>query len=192
MGRVTDRTDGPALALPGPRKWDRAVTDAICIVDGDARVTRPRPVGRKPPLRQELGPPTQTSLAAVVLLGVIVSWIVIWARSRGKLGHTFMSALRLASGAMVCAMWIACSGCRTAAPATASVPIVQPGAPGQPSLTIDAIRAVDLSNVRFTSADVEFMQGMISHHAQAIEMTDLLATRTARDVMKKLAGRIDI
>ena len=73
-----------------------------------------------------------------------------------------------------------------------SVPIVQPGAPGQPSLTIDAIRAVDLSNVRFTSADVEFMQGMISHHAQAIEMTDLLATRTERSVMKKLAERIDI
>jgi uncharacterized protein (DUF305 family) len=73
-----------------------------------------------------------------------------------------------------------------------TVPIVQPGAPGQPSETIDAARAVDLSKVKFTSADVEFMQGMIGHHAQAIEMTDLLKTRTERPEMRKLAERIDI
>jgi len=73
-----------------------------------------------------------------------------------------------------------------------AVPIVQPGAPGQPSETIDAARAVDLSKVKFTSADVEFMQGMIGHHAQAIEMTDLLKTRTERPEMRKLAERIDI
>ena len=72
------------------------------------------------------------------------------------------------------------------------MPIVQPGAPGQPSQTIDVKTAVDLSRVRFTSADVEFMQGMISHHAQAIEMTDLLKTRTERPEMQKLAERIDI
>jgi uncharacterized protein (DUF305 family) len=59
-------------------------------------------------------------------------------------------------------------------------------------VAIDAAHAVDLSKVRFTSADVEFMQGMISHHAQAIEMTDLLKTRSERDVMHKLAERIDI
>jgi uncharacterized protein (DUF305 family) len=69
---------------------------------------------------------------------------------------------------------------------------VQPGAPGQPSQNIDVKTAVDLSRVRFTSADVEFMQGMISHHAQAIEMTDLLKTRTERPEMRKLAERIDI
>ena len=103
-----------------------------------------------------------------------------------------MTAGPLVRGATLCAICITCLGCRTGAPVPRSVPIVQPGAPGQPSLTIDAIRAVDLSNVRFTSADVEFMQGMISHHAQAIEMTDLLATRTERSVMKKLAERIDI
>ncbi|MEQ1911396.1 MAG: DUF305 domain-containing protein, partial [Vicinamibacterales bacterium] len=101
-------------------------------------------------------------------------------------------ALRLVCGAAVCAMCLAGAACRTATPATQSVPIVQPGAPGQPSLTIDATRAVDLSRVRFTPADVDFMQGMISHHAQAIEMTDLLATRTERDIMRKLAERIDI
>ena len=85
------------------------------------------------------------------------------------------------------------SACRSSRSAeTAAVPIVQPGAPGQPSQTIDVKTAVDLSRVRFTSADVEFMQGMISHHAQAIEMTDLLKTRTERPEMRKLAERIDI
>ena len=48
----------------------------------------------------------------------------------------------------------------------------------------DATAAVDLSKVRFTTADVEFMQGMISHHAQAIEMTELLKTRTTRPEMR--------
>ena len=36
------------------------------------------------------------------------------------------------------------------------------------------------------------MQGMISHHAQAVEMTELLATRTASDAMRKLGQRIEV
>lgn len=103
-----------------------------------------------------------------------------------------MLGFRLACGTAFCATCLGGAACRTLAPAAQSAPIVQPGAPGQPSLTIDANRAVDLSKVRFTPADVEFMQGMISHHAQAIEMTDLLKTRSERDVMRKLAERIDI
>jgi uncharacterized protein (DUF305 family) len=44
----------------------------------------------------------------------------------------------------------------------------------------------------FTEADVRFMQGMIGHHAQALEMTALLKTRTTRDDMKLLALRIEV
>jgi uncharacterized protein (DUF305 family) len=36
------------------------------------------------------------------------------------------------------------------------------------------------------------MQGMIAHHAQALEMTALLKTRTASDAMRKLAQRIEV
>ena len=36
------------------------------------------------------------------------------------------------------------------------------------------------------------MQGMIGHHAQAVEMTDLLKTRTRSDAMRKLALRIEL
>jgi uncharacterized protein (DUF305 family) len=88
---------------------------------------------------------------------------------------------------------IAAAGCGSATTAVAShPPIVQPGAPGQASHEITADKAADLSHVQFTEPDVKFMQGMIGHHAQAIEMTELLYSRTNRDDMRALAKRIDI
>jgi uncharacterized protein (DUF305 family) len=71
-------------------------------------------------------------------------------------------------------------------------PILQPGAPGKAGRVIAVDQATDLSRVQHTEADVKFMQGMIGHHQQAIEMTDLLKTRTASEDMKKLAMRIDV
>jgi uncharacterized protein (DUF305 family) len=91
------------------------------------------------------------------------------------------------------------AGCRTAAPArttsgsgATSAPIVQPGAPGEASRAISAAAASDLSKVSFTPADVKFMQGMIGHHAQAVEMVALVPSRTTWEDMKKLALRIDV
>jgi uncharacterized protein (DUF305 family) len=57
---------------------------------------------------------------------------------------------------------------------------------------ISAAEAVDLSGVRHTAADVRFMQGMIGHHAQALEMVGLLRTRTNREDMRLLARRIEL
>ena len=74
----------------------------------------------------------------------------------------------------------------------AQPPIVQPGAPGEPSRVISADEASDLAGIRFTDADVKFMQGMIPHHAQALEMTELLETRTASDAMRQMARRIEL
>jgi uncharacterized protein (DUF305 family) len=71
-------------------------------------------------------------------------------------------------------------------------PIVQPGAPGQTSRVIPAEQAADLSKVRYTQADAEFMQGMISHHAQALEMTALVPARSASEGLQKLAHRIEL
>jgi uncharacterized protein (DUF305 family) len=79
------------------------------------------------------------------------------------------------------------AGCRTGAP-----PLVQPGAPGQSGRVITASQAVDLSKVRYTDADVRFMQGMIGHHAQALEMAALLPSRTSREDMRLLALRIEV
>ncbi len=36
------------------------------------------------------------------------------------------------------------------------------------------------------------MQGMIGHHAQAVEMTDLVDSRTSSEAMKKLSQRIQV
>jgi uncharacterized protein (DUF305 family) len=71
-------------------------------------------------------------------------------------------------------------------------PIVQPGAPGEASRVITADKASDLSRVQYIGADIKFMQGMIGHHAQALEMVELLKTRSASDDLKKLALRIEL
>jgi uncharacterized protein (DUF305 family) len=42
------------------------------------------------------------------------------------------------------------------------------------------------------AADVRFMQGMIQHHAQAIEMVALIGARTTNPVLKSLGERIDV
>src|SRR3954466_1435570 len=81
------------------------------------------------------------------------------------------------------------AACRSAA---TPPQIVQPGAPGQESRVVRAAAATDLSGVRYTEADVRFMQGMIAHHQQAVEMTELLATHTASEDMKKLGLRIQV
>ena len=83
------------------------------------------------------------------------------------------------------------SACTSAALEQAP-PIVQPGAPGEPSRVIDRATAEGLPQPGHTAADVAFMQGMIGHHAQAIEMTGLLKTRTTSDGMRKLAQRIEV
>jgi len=70
--------------------------------------------------------------------------------------------------------------------------IVQPGAPGQPTREISADEATDTHGVRHRPADTAFMQGMIGHHAQALEMVALVQTRTMNDDLKRMALRIDV
>jgi uncharacterized protein (DUF305 family) len=71
-------------------------------------------------------------------------------------------------------------------------PIVQPGAPGQASRVLTASAAASLPQPKFSAADVRFMQGMIGHHAQAVEMTGLLRARTTWDEMRMLGQRIEV
>jgi uncharacterized protein (DUF305 family) len=69
--------------------------------------------------------------------------------------------------------------------------IVQPGAPGQPGKMLSA-EAVKIPPRAASKDDVEFMQGMIMHHSQAVEMTDLLRTRSRNKAVRALAERISI
>jgi uncharacterized protein (DUF305 family) len=86
---------------------------------------------------------------------------------------------------------LASAACRSAGGA-AGTQIIQPGAPGEANRVLTADAATDLSKVQATPADVKFMQGMIGHHAQAIEMTALIAPRTSREEMKLLGQRITV
>jgi uncharacterized protein (DUF305 family) len=83
------------------------------------------------------------------------------------------------------------ASCRSASQEPAAR-IVQPGGPGKPSRAISATQAVDLSQLRYTADEARFMQRMIAHHAQALEMTALLAARTSREDMQLLGKRIDL
>ena len=49
-----------------------------------------------------------------------------------------------------------------------TAPIIQPGAPGNPSKMLEAEDATNISNTSYIKADVEFLKGMIVHHKQAI------------------------
>lgn len=77
-------------------------------------------------------------------------------------------------------------------PAPASPPIVQPGAPGASGRVLTADEAQRLEQPRPSDADVRFMQAMIAHHAQAVEMTELLTTRTRSEAMRDLGERISV
>jgi uncharacterized protein (DUF305 family) len=70
--------------------------------------------------------------------------------------------------------------------------LVQPGAPGQATRPITVQQAVQAADAGATAADVTFMQAMIAHHAQALEMTALLPPRSARDDMRLMARRIEL
>ena len=81
------------------------------------------------------------------------------------------------------------TACATASSGTQGPRVVQPGAPGEASRTVSAAAPSPLPH---TDADVAFMQGMIHHHAQALDMVALLETRTGREDMRLLARRIQI
>jgi uncharacterized protein (DUF305 family) len=72
-----------------------------------------------------------------------------------------------------------------------SAPIVQPGAPGQASRTLTADEATKLAGASYTGEDVAFMQGMIVHHQQAVEMAVLVKERTNTKELVEIAGRIE-
>jgi uncharacterized protein (DUF305 family) len=66
--------------------------------------------------------------------------------------------------------------------------VVQPGAPGKPSRTLPPSTKGTLPPR--SQADVEFMQGMIMHHSQAVEMTALITSHTENKDLRSLGARI--
>ena len=73
----------------------------------------------------------------------------------------------------------------------AEVPILQPGAPGNPTKELDPETAIAIADSSYTAADVEFLQGMIVHHYQAFLMSEMAPSRTNNQTILDLPGRID-
>ncbi|HXG99694.1 MAG TPA: DUF305 domain-containing protein [Sphingomicrobium sp.] len=80
--------------------------------------------------------------------------------------------------------------CLPFTPAFAQVSIVQPGAPGAPVKVIAPSEASRIANSRFTPTDIAFMQMMIIHHQQAVDMAALVPSRTHNPQLLTIAGRI--
>src|SRR6201987_3087290 len=66
--------------------------------------------------------------------------------------------------------------------------VVQPGAPGKASKALPSSTRATL--LQPSQADVEFMQGMIMHHSQAVEMTALIPSHTENKDVRSLGARI--
>jgi uncharacterized protein (DUF305 family) len=66
--------------------------------------------------------------------------------------------------------------------------VIQPGAPGKPSKTLPSSTKGTLPPR--AQADVDFMQGMIMHHQQAVEMTALIPSHTDNKALQSLGARI--
>jgi len=66
--------------------------------------------------------------------------------------------------------------------------IVQPGAPGKPTRVLPPSTRATLPPS--SPADLQFMQGMIMHHAQAVEMTALIESHTEDKALRSLGARI--
>ncbi len=81
------------------------------------------------------------------------------------------------------------SSAQTSAQDSGHAPVVvQPGAPGQPTKTLPPTTRATLPPL--SQADVEFMQGMIMHHSQAVEMTALIPSHTENKDVRALGAKI--
>jgi uncharacterized protein (DUF305 family) len=113
-------------------------------------------------------------------------WKLGAARGHAVLGRTVLAASALP---IFFCCFALCSSVMRAQQSDPGTPVViQPGAPGKPSKRLPASTKATLPPR--SQADVEFMQGMIMHHAQAVEMTALIASRTQNKDLRLLGARI--
>jgi uncharacterized protein (DUF305 family) len=112
--------------------------------------------------------------------------------------ETRNSLKRLQPAALVLAAAVLLGGCFGGADddgdtgGEAEVRIVQPGAPGEPSKSLSPDEAAKIESTKHTQADVDFMRGMIHHHAQALVMTSMVRERSASKDIPLLARRMEI
>src|SRR6185503_8699012 len=98
----------------------------------------------------------------------------------------FQSAVRLVpAGILSCLLTLSVSAQQTG---RRTPVVVQPGAPGQPTKRLPSSTRATLPP--HSPADTQFMQDMIMHHAQAVEMTALIESHTENKQLRSLGSRI--
>ncbi|HIZ97799.1 MAG TPA: DUF305 domain-containing protein [Candidatus Janibacter merdipullorum] len=105
--------------------------------------------------------------------------------------HRALSAAALVAG-LVLGLG-ACSGEDTEPTSTATspdAPVLQPGEPGEPNTSLSGTSAVASPSASHNSADVDFLQDMITHHAQAVVMGDLVKDELTDPKVTAIAERI--
>src|SRR6202162_2016290 len=111
------------------------------------------------------------------------------AACRVTLAHQNRLLIRVSTAAaFFCSSGFFCSVMWSQQTEPATPVVVQPGAPGKPSKTLPPSTRATLPPR--SQADVEFMQGMIMHHAQAVEMTALIPSHTENKDVRSLGARI--
>ena len=101
--------------------------------------------------------------------------------------------MRLRSSLVYAALLAAAAASgQTQAQPEQSVPLIQPGAPGKPEKILTEATTAGTGPQKPTDADVKFMQGMIMHHNQAVEMVALMPGRTKNPKVLALGQRISI
>jgi uncharacterized protein (DUF305 family) len=85
------------------------------------------------------------------------------------------------------------AGCTSEAePEDGAAPVVQLGAPGESNTTLSPEEAESIEDPAHTAADVAFVQGMIPHHQQALDMTALVGDRADDPDLTAMAERIEV
>ena len=72
-----------------------------------------------------------------------------------------------------------------------SAPIVQPGPPGEDGQLLTAAQAVEITDTRYSPDDVVFMQNMIVHHQQAVDMALVFVVSISRLIVGHF-GRVGL
>jgi uncharacterized protein (DUF305 family) len=125
----------------------------------------------------------------MTILSLTPDWMQVHFRRKGRPrpGSLRRVVVRAVFAAIVSAVFLS-AAVRAQQSDPAKPVVVQPGAPGAPSKTLPSSTRAALPPQ--SAADVEFMQGMILHHAQAVEMTAMIQSHTQNKDLRSLGARI--
>ncbi|MEO7083418.1 MAG: DUF305 domain-containing protein [Gemmatimonadaceae bacterium] len=92
---------------------------------------------------------------------------------------------------IVCSLVSGCSSQKAANKPAETTAVAPSGQGSMAGMSAMSAPVTIPKGVLYTAADVHFMQGMIAHHAQAIYMSKMAASRQANPRVLKFANKID-